>query len=81
MPIQNTVVAQWITFGLTLASTILFSVAQILTKGDFTPAAIVSGAASILLLVLTQITKMDQNKVINALDNQAIAALNKGVKK
>ena len=67
MPLQNTIVYQWIVFGITLASTILFSVAQILSKGDFTPAAIVSGVASILVLVLTQITKVDQNKIVSQL--------------
>jgi hypothetical protein len=67
MPISNTVVTQWIIFGLTLASTVLFSVAQILSKGDFTPAAIVSGVASILVLILTQITKADQTKIVNQL--------------
>ena len=67
MPISNTIVSQWIVFGLTLASTVLFSVAQILSKGDFTPAAIVSGVASILVLILTQITKADQTKIVNQL--------------
>ena len=64
LPLQNTVVMQWIIFGLSVAATVGSVVAQFLGAGNYTPAAIASGIVAILLAILTQVTKSDQAKAI-----------------
>jgi hypothetical protein len=64
MPIQNTVITQWIIFGLTLLTGIGLLVAQFVGAGNFSTAAIITLVVSALQLVLTQITKQDQAVVI-----------------
>ena len=64
LPLQNTVVLQWIIFGITLAIGILGLVAQFMQAGNFTLPAILSLAVAVLMFVLTQVTKSDQAKAI-----------------
>ena len=52
-PMNNTVVYQWVVFGLSLAAGIGSLLAQFLGTGNYTPEAI----------TLTQITKSEANKV------------------
>lgn len=64
MPLQNTIVTQWIVFGLSLAAGIGSLLAQFLGAGNFTPEAIVLFVVAVIMFVLTQITKSDQNKIL-----------------
>jgi hypothetical protein len=66
MPMQNTVVTQWIVFGLTLLTGIGLLVAQFVGAGNFTTPAIITLVVSALQFVLTQITKSDQRAIIAA---------------
>ena len=63
MPIQNTIVTQWVIFGISIAIAIGSVVAQFLGAGNYTPAAIVSAVIAVLMAVLTQITKSDQRAI------------------
>ena len=62
-PLKNTIITQWVIFGITLAAGILGLVAQFLGAGNFAPASIVSLIAAALLFVLTIITKGDQRAI------------------
>ena len=64
LPLQNTIVTQWIVFGLTLLTGIGLLVAQFVGAGNFTTAAVVTLIVSALQFVLTQVTKSDQAKAI-----------------
>jgi hypothetical protein len=67
MPLQNTVITQWIVFGLSLAAGIGSLVAQFLGAGNYTPSAVVSLVVAALMFALTQITKQDQKTIMTQL--------------
>jgi ABC-type anion transport system duplicated permease subunit len=62
-PMNNTTVYQWVVFGLSLAAGIGSLLAQFLGTGNYTPEAITLFVVAVLMLVLTQITKSEANKV------------------
>ena len=61
--LQNTVVAQWVIFAITLLIGILGLVATFMQAGNYTAPSIIMLAVAILQLVLTQITAADKTRI------------------
>lgn len=64
LPLNNTIVTQWIVFSVSLLAGIGSLLAQFLGAGNFTPEAITLFIVAVLMFVLTQITKSDQKQII-----------------